>query len=148
MRSLSSTLLAAQRSSARLPYVKVEILEKIGGVTRLSWSRLYNGSESDFYHAATMPGDGSLIRVRVDPASYQLYLQRVANPGPGSNFSSWTGITTVSSVSGIALCSSGATVLLLYVGTDQQTTYVRESTDYGASFGSEVSITTASAAVG
>jgi len=148
MRSLSSTLLAAQRSLSRLPYVKVEILEKIGGVMKLNWSRLYSGSEPDFYHAVTMPGDGSLIRARVDPTTYQLYLQRVMNPGPGSDFSSWTGITTVSGVSGIALCSSGATVLLFYVGVDQQTICVRESTDNGASFGSEVSITTAPAAVG
>lgn len=148
MRSLSSTLLAAQRGSSRAPYVKVEIMERVAGVTRFPWSRLYSGNEPDFYHAVTMPGDGSLIRARVDSTSYQLYIQRVTSPGPGSNFSSWTAMGTVSSASGIALASLGATVLLFYVGTDQRTLYARESSDYGATFGSAVSIATASGTVG
>ncbi|TET38927.1 MAG: hypothetical protein E3J65_04555 [Dehalococcoidia bacterium] len=148
MRNLSSTLLQAQKSSARLPYIKVEVVERVGGVTRLSWSRLYTGSEDDFYHAATLPGDGSLLRARVDPNSYLLYLQRVANPGPDSNFGSWSEIAAVSSVSGIALSSSGSTVLLFYVGSDQRTIYVRESNDNGASFGSAIAVVTASSAVG
>jgi hypothetical protein len=148
MRNLSSSLLAAQKSASRTPYIKVEVVERVGGITRLSFSRLYSGSEPDFYHAATMPGDGSLIRARVDSSSYQLYRQRVSGPGPGSDFSTWTGMGTVSSVSGIALASSGATALLFYVGTDQKTIYVRESTDYGASFGGPVSILTAASTVG
>jgi hypothetical protein len=95
-----------------------------------------------------MPGDGSLLRARVDPASNQLYRQRVASPGPGSDFSPWTVVCTVSSASGIALASRGSRVLLLYVDTDQRTIVVRESTDYGTAFGSATSITTASATVG
>lgn len=148
MRILSSTLLAAQKSTSRLPYVKVEILDRIAGITRLPWARLYAGSEPDFHHAAAMPGDGSLIRARVDPASYQLYRQRVASPSPSSDFSPWTGVCTVSSASGIALASRGLRVLLFYVDTDQKTIRVRESTDYGATFGSAVPITTAGATVG
>jgi len=148
MRTLSSTLLAAQKSSSRLPYVKVEILDRVAGITRLTWARLYSGSEPDFYHAVTMPGDGSLIRARVDPASYQLYRQRVASPGSGSDFSPWTGVCTVSSASGIALASRGFRVLLFYVDTDQRTILVRESTDYGATFGGPTSITTAASTVG
>ena len=35
MRNLSSTLIHAQRSGSRLPYVKAEIVERVGGVTRL-----------------------------------------------------------------------------------------------------------------
>jgi len=85
-----------------------------------------------------MPGDGSLSRARVDPASYQLYRQRVASPGPGSDFSPWTGVCTVSSASGIALASRGFRLLLFYVDTDQRTILVRESTDYGATFGSPI----------
>jgi len=148
MRTLSSTLTAAQRSSSRLPYVKVEILDRVAGITRLTWARLYSGSEPDFYHAAAMPGDSSLVRARVDPSGYQLYRQRVASPGPGSDFSPWTGVCTVSSASGIALASRGFRVLLFYVDTDQRTILVRESTDYGATFGSPTSITTAASTVG
>jgi len=148
MRTLSSTLLAAQKSSARLPHAKVEILDRVAGITRLNWARLYSGSEPDFHHAVAVPGDGSLVRARVNPTSYQLYRQRVASPGPGSDFSPWTAVCPVSSASGIALASRSSHVLLFYVDTDQRTITVRESTDYGATFGSATAITTASATVG
>jgi len=88
MRILPSALLAAQKSASAIPYVRVEIANRIGGIRRLDWQRLYSGSEADTYHAATMPGDGSLIRCRVDSGS--LYLQRVTSPGPASDFSNWT----------------------------------------------------------
>jgi hypothetical protein len=148
MRTLSSTLLAAQKSSACLPYVKVDIVDRVSGIVRLHWARLCSGSEPDFHHAAAMPSDGSLLRARVDPNTYQLYRQRVASPAPGSDFSPWTAVCTVSSASGIALAGRGSRVLLFYVDTDQRTIRVRESTDYGAAFGSAVSLTTAGATVG
>jgi len=70
-------LLQAQKSSARLPYIKVEVVERVGGVTRLDWDSIYSGAEADHFHAVTMPGDGSLIRLRVDPEDDKLYFQRV-----------------------------------------------------------------------
>ncbi|MBI2304694.1 MAG: hypothetical protein HYU86_08125 [Chloroflexi bacterium] len=148
MRSLSATLLAAQKKSSRLPYLKVEVLDRVAGLARLWWSRLYTGSEADYHHAATMPGDGSLLRARVDPATYQLFLQRVTNPEPQSNFASWSGMGQVSDVSGVALGSEGATVLLFSVDSDQQTIAVRESTDYGATFASPVTVVAAPSPVG
>ncbi len=147
MRTLSSTLLAAQKSPSRLPYVKLEIKDRIAGITRFTWQRLYTGSEPDFHHAATMPGDSSLTRARVDPSANQLYRQRVTNPGQGSDFSAWTAVCQVSSASGIALVSRGSTVLLFYVGTNQQTVCCQESTDCGATFGDPVTVTTAGSAV-
>jgi hypothetical protein len=145
MRSLPSALLAAQKSASAIPYVQVEIGDRISGVRRLEWERLYSGSEADSYHAATMPGDGSLIRCRVDGGS--LYVQRVTSPGPGSNFSNWT-LTDAAANAGVALASRGAQVLLFYVGTNGRTIYLRESTDYGATFDSATAITTAATAVG
>ena len=65
MRSLTSTLLAAQKQASATPYVEVKASNKIAGVVRYDWSQLYGGSEDDHYHALTMPGDGSLIRARV-----------------------------------------------------------------------------------
>jgi len=145
MRTLYSALLAAQKKASGVPYVKVEVVDSIGGVKRLDWQRLYTGSEPDFYHAATMPADGSLVRCRVDGGN--LYRQRVANPGPASNFGAWTLVETCANA-GVALASYGAAVLLFYVGTNGRTLYLRESTDYGASFGSPITITTAASAVG
>lgn len=90
MRSLSDTLLDAQKSAAAEPYVKVEVVAKVGGVTRFNWSRLYEGAEADCFHGATMPSDGSLIRLRVASEGGTLYRQRVTDPGPASDFSVWT----------------------------------------------------------
>ena len=59
MRTLPATLLAAQKSASAAPYLKVVASDRIGGVRRPAWSRLYTGSEPDGYHAAAMPGDGS-----------------------------------------------------------------------------------------
>jgi len=145
MRNLSPALLAAQKSASAIPYVKVEIADRISGVRRLEWERLYSGSEADSYHAATMAGDGSLIRCRVDSGS--LYIQRVVSPGPGSNFSDWT-FTDAAANAGVALASRGAQVLLFYVGTNGRTVYLRESNNYGATFGSATAITTPATAVG
>ncbi|HEX9976329.1 MAG TPA: hypothetical protein VGA82_03675, partial [Dehalococcoidales bacterium] len=79
MRSLSSTLLAAQKEASHTPYVKVEARNKMAGVVRLDWERLYTGTEDDYFHALTMPGDGSLIRARITPPAdgRKLYRQRV-----------------------------------------------------------------------
>jgi hypothetical protein len=145
MRSLPSALLAAQKSASAVPYVKVEIAARIGGIRHLDWQRLYSGSEPDSHHAATMPGDGSLIRCRLDSGS--LYRQRVTSPGPGSDFGTWTLVESAANA-GVALASRAAQVLLFYVGTNGRTIYVRESSDYGATFGSATAITTAAAAVG
>ena len=76
MRNLSSSLLATQKKATRRPYVKVHVVERVGGITRFNWSNLYEGEEADYFHAATFPGDGSLVRLRVDPADNKLYRQK------------------------------------------------------------------------
>ncbi|MBI2916590.1 MAG: hypothetical protein HYY01_01235 [Chloroflexi bacterium] len=147
MRTLPATLLAAQKQPSRCPYLKVEAFDRMAGVARLYFQRLYTGSEPDYYHAVTMPGDGSLIRARLDATTYGISLQRVVNPGPDSNFSAWTGHGTSSAGAAIALCSRGANVLFFCVGTDQRTIYWKESTDYGATFGDWAQVLVAPSAV-
>jgi len=92
-----------------------------------------------------MPADGSLVRARV--AGGQLYYQRVAAPGPGADFSSWTALEGAAEA-GIALAAGGESVLLFYVGSDGATIYLRESADSGQSLGPATALTTAPAAVG
>src|SRR5438132_3398946 len=111
MRTLPAPLLAAQRSSSALPYLKVTISDRIGGIRRLAFSRLYTGSEPDGYHAAAMPSDGSLLRARASGG--RVYYQRVANPGAGSNLASWTDLEAAANA-GVALCSDGSRVLLSF----------------------------------
>ncbi|MGD0766370.1 MAG: hypothetical protein ABR978_08740, partial [Dehalococcoidia bacterium] len=148
MRTLNSALLAAQKQASSSPYVQVQVKDRIGNIARLNWERLYSGVESDCSHATTLPGDGSLLRARVDPAASQLLIQRVVDPGPGSAFSVWSAFAAVSSSAGIALASDGASVLLLYVAADNVTIKLAESSNNGASFGSPITVATASGPVG
>jgi len=136
MRSLSETLLIAQKEATRTPYVRLEAKNKIAGVVRYSWSRLYSGLEDDYFHAVTMPGDGSLIRVRITlPAdSRKLYRQRVASPNPDSDFSQWVYTNQYNAVI-VACCSSGAEVSIFWIKSDRKI-YQLKSTDYGVNWGS------------
>lgn len=105
-------------------------------MVRLQWSRLYSGSEADYFHALTIPSDGSLIRVRITPPSdsRKLYRQRVADPGPESGFSQWTYCNQYNAV--IATCCSlGTEVSIFWVNSDREI-YRLKSTDYGISWGS------------
>ena len=135
MRQLSSTLLTAQEETSHIPYVKVEAGNKIAGVVKLQWARLYTGSEDDYFHAVTMPGDGSLVRVRVTPPddSRKLYRQRVADPGPESDFSQWVYTSQYNAVV-VAAASLGAEVSIFWIRIDKKI-YQLKSTDYGVSWG-------------
>jgi len=137
MRSLTSTLLTAQKQAAVTPYVKVEARNKIAGVVRYDWSRLYTGSEDDYFHALTMLGDGSLIRARITPPadSRKLYRQRVPDPGPSSDFSQWI-YTNQYNAAVVACASLGAEVSIFWIDAINRKIQRIKSTDYGASWGS------------
>jgi len=136
MRQLSSTLLAAQKEATHTPYVKVEASNKHAGAVNLRWARLYTGSEDDYFHAVTMPEDGSLIRVMVTPTSdsRKLCRQRVADPSPESDFSQWV-YTNQYDVVIVACCSLGAEVSIFWINNDRKL-YQLKSTDCGVSWGS------------
>jgi hypothetical protein len=114
----------------------VEAKNKMAGVVRLDWERLYTGTEDDYFHALTMPGDGSLIRARITPPAdgRKLYRQRVANPGPSSNFSVWTYTNQYNCVV-VAAASQGAEVSIFWINSSREIRRIK-STDYGASWGS------------
>ena len=136
MRSLTSTLLATQKEASRTPFVKVEAKNRIAGVARLDWTRLYTGSEADYFHALTIPDDGSLIRVRTTPSSdaRRLYRQRVADPSPESDFSQWIYCNQYNVVIATG-CSLGAEVSIFWIKGDRGI-YQQKSTDYGVNWGS------------
>ena len=136
MRTLSSTLTAAQQSPSSKPYPQVVIADKRAGITRLAWTRYYTGSETEGPHAACMPADGSLIRIRVDPADSVLYRQRVTSPGSGSTYTSWT--SWVVTAHAVACCATGALVLVFYISAADGKLYRFESTDSGATWGAAV----------
>ncbi len=136
MRSLSETLLATQKEATQIPYVKVEAKNKVTDIVRLDWARLYTGSEADYFHAVTMPGDGSLVRVRITPPadSRKLHRQRVTNPGPQSDFSQWVYTDQYNAVV-VACASLGTEVSIFWIKSDRKIQRIK-STDYGATWGS------------
>ncbi len=140
MRTLSSTLLAAQKSPVRQPYIKIEAHNRLCGVINLQWERLYTGAEPDSLHAMTIPSDGSLVRVRATPASdgRKLYRQRVASPGPAADFSSWSYLNQYG-VMAVALCSLGTEVSLFWVRSDASINYLKSS-DCGLTWPSGASL--------
>ena len=137
MRTLSSTLLAAQKDPSAVPFVKVTVTDQIADIVRLRWERLHNGSETDAYHAVTIPADGSLLRLRVDPAGPTLHYQRTTAPDDESDFSSWASLGSVADA-GVALSANGHNVLRAYVASNGSDIKVEDSSDDGATFGSAV----------
>jgi hypothetical protein len=134
MRTLTTTLLAAQKSETRTPAVSVQALNLIAGAVNLKWQRLYSGSEPDYYHCLTLTEDGSLIRLRITPPgdALKLYRQRVANPGPASDYSQWTYLNLYN-VANCAACSRGSEVSLFWVISNGEIDRVR-SIDNGATW--------------
>jgi hypothetical protein len=131
-----TTLLTAQQHDASIPCVKVEAVNRVAGAVRLDWERLYSGAEDDYYSALTIPGDGSLVRARLTPPadSGKLYWQRVASPGPGSDFSQWTYTSQYNGVA-VAAASLGAEVSIFWIKTNREVRRIK-STNYGVSWGS------------
>ena len=137
MRTLPTTLLAEQKKTTQTPYVKLEAKNLIAGVVRLDWERLYIGTEPNYFHALTIPGDGSLIRARITPPAdaRKLHCQRVVNPSPTSDFSLWT-YTGHYDCAVVACASLGAEVSIFWInGVNREVRRIK-STDNGATWGS------------
>ncbi len=137
MRTLSSTLLAAQKDPSSVPFIKVTMTDEIADIVRLRWERLYTGGETDAYHAAAIPAEGSLLRLRVDPAGPTLYYQRTTSPDDQSDFSGWTSLGSVADA-GVALTQNSSDVLRAYVASNGSDIKVEDSSNNGASFGGAV----------
>jgi hypothetical protein len=135
MRILSSTLLEAQQKESAVPKIKLLVSNKLGGVNRYDWVRFYNGSEDDYYHGLAIPGDGSLIRVRITPPadSGKLYLQRIINPSLESDYTQWTYTGEYSAVV-TAVAALGQEVSVFWIKSNREVRRIK-SANYGATWG-------------
>jgi hypothetical protein len=144
MRTISDVLLTEQKKPTRQPLVKLEVQAYghpiASGSLRwetFGWQRFYQGSEAKDSHGLTIPGDGSLIRVR--KSGTNLYLSRVTSPGPTSDYSSWgASFGGVPANAKVGIASNGAAVMV--VSMDASMLYRRESSDYGATWSSWTSM--------
>jgi len=134
MRNISDTLLKIQKQASHIPYIKLDAQNKINGVTRLDWERLYSGNEEEYFHTLTTAADGSLMRARISPPSdsRKLYIQRIVNPGEDSAFDHWTYTNQYNAVI-VAAASFGATVSIFWIKSDRKIQCV-VSSDCGATW--------------
>ena len=130
MRTLSDTLLAAQKKADRLPYVEAKVYDYKAGIKRLTWTCLYEGSEPDNHHGIAFDGQGSMHRIRANGSN--LYRQKITNPGPSSDFSQWTQIAS-DCASPCAIAAYGAKVYIFYK-TTSNVLWKYYSHDYGQSW--------------
>lgn len=136
MRTLTATLLAAQKAASAIPVFKATVSDRVAGVKRLSFSRLYTGAEPESFHALTFPADGALVRGRtVAGPPTGIAIQRTPNPGPGSDFSIWqsyiySGLRTDAP---IAACSRGQEIIFFLSDTFNNI-ILFTSTDNGANW--------------
>jgi hypothetical protein len=131
MKTLSSTLLAAQKKPDRLPYVEAKVYDYEQGIKRLSWTRLYEGSEPDNHHGLAFDGQGSMHRIRA-AADNKLYHQKITSPGPSSDYSNWSLITN-DCFAPCAIAAYGAKVYIFYKTTGN-VLWKYYSHDYGQSW--------------
>ncbi len=149
MRSISAALKAEQVKASRKPLVKLEVATyghpAAVAASELqwqdfAWERLTTLGDAiaPGYHGLAVPADGSVCRLR--SVAGVLYYQRVASPSASSDWSAWSSFGTV--VAGpIAMAALGVNVAAF--GSDGVNLYRRESSDYGATWGSWIKMSNA-----
>lgn len=143
MRALPSDLLAAQRGASAEPIVDVAVENSIGGVRRLDFAQLDATAQTIGRHDAAVAGDGSVTRVRIEAGAVKQ--QRVTNPALGP-WTAWNNLTTGIGAQ-IACAAKGARVAIVYTDAAGTGVKMKESTDSGATFGTEIAVATAAASV-
>jgi hypothetical protein len=143
MRTLSSELLAAQRSASAEPLVEVVVENSVGGLRRLEFTQLDSTAQTIAKHDVAVAGDGSVTRARVEAGAVKQ--QRVTNPGAGP-WTAWANLATGMGAQ-VACAAKGARVAIVYVDAAGTGIKMRESTDNGATYAAEQAIATAAATV-
>ncbi len=146
MRTISSDLLAAQRSASSEPHVDVVVENSIGGMRRLDFAQIDATSNTIGKHDVCVAGDGSVTRVRSDNAG-GILRQRNTSPGGGAGYAAaWTTQATGKGTQ-IACAARGARAAIVYVDAAGTGIKIVESADNGGTFGAETAVVTAAAAV-
>jgi hypothetical protein len=138
VRTLSATLLAAQKAASGQPLVQVFALPFTRNIRHYSFGQRYSGAETDNPHDA-VADNTYLHRVMID-GGYAKY-QRGATYNWGS--ATWTNLSTAGYAP--TLCAIAAVnntrVIVAYNRPSTTGFHYRESTDQGATFGAEQTLT-------
>jgi hypothetical protein len=145
MKTLTATLLASQKKAHSLPYVEAKVYDYEAGIKRLSWTRVYEGSEPDNHHGIAFDGQGSMHRIRSQgsnlyyqkqtlpfgvPATFPLTFPVSLVDGPALD--QWTQIAT-DCAGPCAIAAYGAKVYIFY-RTTGNVLWKYYSHDYGVSW--------------
>jgi hypothetical protein len=141
MKTLPVPLVTAQKTPGSKPAAELVVSQfghpqacPVVSWQWFAWEQLYStDSITPTCHGVAIPADGSLNRVRLSGTT--VYHQRVASPGPASDFTSWTSLTTSSSSTALAIAALGSEVCV-YTVDAYGYVYEKKSTDSGATFGS------------
>jgi hypothetical protein len=146
MKTLTATLLAAQKKPHRLPYVEAKVYDYEAGIKRLSWTRVYEGSEPDNHHGIAFDGQGSMHRIRSQgsnlyyqkqvlpfgvPATFPLTFPVSLVDGPALD--QWT-LIAEDCYGPCAIASQGAKVYIFYKPNEPNQLNKLYSHDYGVSW--------------
>jgi len=144
MRSISATLLAAQKAASAEPYVRAIADNTICGIARLDPVVADNTPNTLAQHGAGVVGDAYIVRARV--AAGTIYKNH--SPIGGTISAAWTSMATGKGTTcNVAAQPLGTNVALLYTDAAGTGIKIRESTDYGATYAGEAAVVTAGAAV-
>lgn len=159
MRTLSSSLLAQQRSGGGEPAFLLRFRDRPVEYERFAWAQLFASAGSpERPHWATVVGDGGIVRVRsraLGDGQAAIDVCRIAPADLGGGAAVWESWTTVASngYEGLAPCPVGCAygaaqgrVRVAYAGAGS-TVLVVESSDDGRTWGSPAVAFTASAPV-
>lgn len=132
MRTLTTTLEAAQRSAAQVPAVRVLVRDK-----QARFSAVGTGELMPAQSAMCATNNGMFV-VATLYASGQLRVRRVVDPGDWSSWGSWpSGFSLLVSealptpLGDVALSNNAGVLRLFYVGGTDGKIYALESTDNG-----------------
>ena len=146
MQALSSTLLAHQKGAARRPHLLATAHATRAYTPLLGWTRYYTGAENDSPHGVTVADDGGLVRVRNDAGT--LFVSRVAAPGPGSTYSTWTNLATIAAGGGVDVDRRVGTQELTIAAAHGTALKTWQSADGGASWTGPTTRVTEASAIG
>jgi hypothetical protein len=140
MKTLHADLTAAQKAATRRPAVSVKAIDKLGGVSRLRWDNLnLTTGYSAYYNqiASCITSTGVLIRaISTGDCVTPIMISRCTNPPAGLSTATWSALPGSSTAPfGLGMCCFGQHVFIFYGNGDDNTPYVIESTNSGATWG-------------
>jgi len=131
VRTLTATLLAAQKAAVNVPFVLVKAVERVQGHVRLMFTESFvDGAAPDDEHDADFSAT-HLQKVRMRAGRPQH--QRLSAAPWGS--STWVDLNVFNDGAHVSVGANGARVIVAY--NRGNNLHVRESTDNGGTFGSE-----------